>query len=104
MKITDLNAEWLSHGGEGVTYTATGLPVPLRERIGVWMDCPCGCGQPLAVTFSNPEDGLGPTRPDGPAWERTGDTLETLTLTPSIQRLHGCMWHGFITNGEARAC
>lgn len=33
-------------------------------------------------------------------WERTGDTFDTLTLKPSIQRVGGCAWHGFITNGE----
>lgn len=34
------------------------------------------------------------------AWSREGDTIETLTLHPSIQRLDGCKWHGWIRNGE----
>lgn len=107
MRITNLNAEWVGYGGDGVTYSATGLPVPRRERVGVHMDCPCGtCGQALFVSFSNPDDGLGPTstNPNHPTWERAGETLETLTLRPSIQRIGGCEWHGFITNGEAHAC
>ncbi len=37
-------------------------------------------------------------------WQRTGDTFETLTLTPSVDAAsHGVgHWHGFITNGEIR--
>jgi hypothetical protein len=50
------------------------------------------------VPFANP---IGP----GPhvnekGWRRTGDTFDTLTLTPSILRIGGCGWHGFVTNGE----
>ncbi len=36
-------------------------------------------------------------------WQRTGETFDTLTLTPSIhsrKEKGGCGWHGFITNGE----
>ena len=46
--------------------------------------------------IQNPVDG-GPRFPyDHHYWERTGDTFETLKLTPSIQRVGGCGWHGFI--------
>jgi len=47
-----------------------------------------------------PLDGGPPV--DGPkhVWTRTGDTFETLTLRPSILRMDGCRWHGFVTNGE----
>lgn len=62
----------------------------------------------MYVPFKNPLDG-GPGCGGGnPEWERTGDTIETLTLRPSIQRKQingeGCTWHGYITNGEATAC
>lgn len=33
-------------------------------------------------------------------WNATGNSLEDLTLTPSILILSGCQWHGFVTNGE----
>jgi hypothetical protein len=33
-------------------------------------------------------------------WNRTGDTFETMTLTPSIDGSGVGHWHGFITNGE----
>jgi hypothetical protein len=33
------------------------------------------------------------------AWTATGDTFDTLTITPSIDGSRGGLWHGFITNG-----
>lgn len=95
MKLADLNAQLLDshHGDKGV---------------GVMFDCPCGqCGKPCYVPFENPIKGW----PDAddvkyghPRWRREGETVETLTLTPSIWRKTengGCGWHGHITNGEA---
>lgn len=100
MKLTDLNPYWVSHGGEGVTRT-DGSPIPLRERIGISCDCPCGsCGVPLFVGFENPVDGLGPYSTHHPLWRREGETFDTLSTTPSILRRGGCGWHGYITNGE----
>jgi hypothetical protein len=32
-------------------------------------------------------------------WQRTGETFETLTLTPSVDCSAWGHWHGFITNG-----
>lgn len=106
MKLIDLNPAWVGSGGEGVR-NADGSPVPRREAIGIWFDCPCGCEHPVYVSFSNPADGLGPFHAnDGqPMWERTGNTFAELTLRPSIQRIapQAC-WHGFITNGEVITC
>lgn len=103
MKLIDLNPSWVGAGGEGVS-DAAGNPVPRREKVGVSLNCPCGCEHELFVPFANPEDGLGPIYP-GRGWQRTGDTLETLTLVPSIQReLPKRCWHGFITNGEIITC
>ena len=59
MKLIDLNPAWVGSGGEGVR-NADGSPVPRREAIGIWFDCPCGCEHPVYVSFSNPADGLGP--------------------------------------------
>lgn len=101
MKLTDLNPEWVGCGGEGVTQN--GQPVPRRERVAVSFDCPCGCEHQVTVCFSNPVDGQGPVHDT--AWERAGDTFETLTLTPSIQRGYPARcWHGFVTNGEVTTC
>lgn len=74
-----------------------------RRAVGVIMDCPCGNRDPdhrLFVPFDVALDG-SPRPPDEKAWARTGDTIETLTLSPSVQRLEACKWHGWIRNGEA---
>lgn len=108
MRLTDLEATFIGTGGSGVT-GPDGQPVPRRERIGVIMNCPCGCEHMLYVPFANPLDG-GPcaeVRDGKPwGWQRAGETLETLTLTPSVQRGEPCpkRWHGFITSGEAVSC
>lgn len=100
MKLVDLNPRWVGYGGEGVT-DAQDKPVPARERVGVQFDCPCGCSRPIFIPFTNPPDGGPPIdQPPRPTWERTGDTFETLTLKPSILRMEGCKWHGFITDGS----
>lgn len=105
MKLIEMNPHWLGFGGDGVT-TADGSFVPRRERVGIEFDCPCGCKHPVAVTFANPEDGLGPISPAPyPSWHRVGDTFETLTLSPSIQReIPARCWHGYVTNGEITTC
>lgn len=97
MKLTDLNPRWCGTGGEGVTLN--GQPVPWRDAVAVTFDCPCGCDTRVCIEFTNPLDGGPPSRDDGHTWRREGETFETLTLTPSIQRVGGCQWHGFITNG-----
>lgn len=101
MRLADLNPVFPINGGEGVTRSDTGEPVPRTEGVGVIFDCPCGNKDDrhrCYVTFANP---IGP----GPhvhekGWQRTGDTFDTLTLTPSILRIGDCGWHGYITNGE----
>lgn len=109
MRLTDLDPHWVGAGGEGVfdrLPDGTLVPAPKRTGVGITFNCPCGqCGSRGYVGFSNPLDG-GPAHDPRPGsqWQRTGETFETLTLTPSIQRRkvgeHGCTWHGFITNGE----
>jgi hypothetical protein len=108
VRLVDLDPGWIWAGGEGITRQdpATGeqVPVPERRGVGVMCNCPCGCDQRLYVPFRNPLDDGPSYDPDRPAWDRTGDTFETLTLTPSIRRAHGCGWHGFITGGEIQTC
>ncbi len=80
--------------------------MPLSEGVGVNFDCPCGCDSPCFVPFTNPIGGGAPCDPNH-GWQRTGETFEALTLTPSILRnpiRGGCGWHGFITNGEVLTC
>jgi Family of unknown function (DUF6527) len=84
---------------------------PSRHGVGLAFDCPCRCGDRCAIYFTNPLDGgaVIPIAESGNQkhrWQRTGETFDTLTLTPSInwlERENGpSHWHGFITNGEVR--
>jgi len=102
MKLSDLGAFILGHGGEGVS-DAQGNPVPYRAGVGVAFMCPCGCRELMGIFFKNPIDGGQPVDDnDRNLWQRQGDTIENLTLTPSILRRSDCGWHGFITNGQIR--
>jgi len=89
MKLIELDPRWTSAGhgrtGQGVVFLC---PKCKDHYLGVW--------------FVNPVDGKEPwAGGSGHRWTRAGDTFETLTLTPSIQIVLGCKWHGFITKGEA---
>jgi hypothetical protein len=125
MRLAVLNPRFIGSGGVGVSQPSgrpckgcagTGCdvchgtgkeyePAPERHGVGLVCQCPCGDhdeGHELYVGFANPLDG-GPALDSGPRWQRTGDTFDTLTLTPSILRSRakgGCGWHGFITNGN----
>lgn len=105
MKLSDLNPVFLQSGGPGITCSDTGEPVPVTLGVGVMFDCPCGNHDEehrCYVPFSNPIGSGSYINEKG--WQRTGDTLDTLTLMPSILRIGDCGWHGFITNGEVRTC
>lgn len=108
MKLIELNPQWMGSGGEGVSQldptTGTYVPAPRHEGVGVLLDCPCGNrdeSHQLYVPFDVALDGSTSTER---GWHRVGDTFDTLTLTPSIRRIGGCGWHGFITNGEVISC
>lgn len=66
------------------------------ETAGLHFVCPCGCGKTHAVTVNK-------GKKVEHAWEWNGD-LEKPTLTPSIQCLSACRWHGYLTNGVFRPC
>lgn len=109
MRLADLNPQFLDAGGDDVYTTdpETGALLPALKRFGVGIafDCPCGnhdedhrCYVPFQVAI----DGGPCLEPKG--WQRTGETFETLTLAPSILRVGGCGWHGWIRNGEVVTC
>jgi hypothetical protein len=65
------------------------------RRVGLLVACP-NCGAKGGAWFTNPIEG-GP--PYGRVcWDRTGETLETLTLTPSFRAVGH--YHSWIRNGE----
>lgn len=94
MRLSELNPRWV---------------MPLRFSVqlptGISFDCPCCRSRRLSVAFRNPIDPerlLAATawRASEPAWDRSGETFENLTLLPSIDFSGTGHWHGHITAGE----
>lgn len=89
MRLADADPRWYSEGngrrGQGINFLC---PNPGHEQ------CYIGC------PFENPIDGGPPIEPvyNGNYWQRTGESFDTLSLTPSLD-VPG-HWHGFITGGE----
>lgn len=52
--------------------------------------CPCGCGMANQMPVYSGETGYG--------WKWNGDRVKP-TLTPSIQQMSTCRWHGYLTDG-----
>jgi len=86
----------------------------IAEAQGIWFLCPL-CFQTnggdvgthwCEVTFANrgASDEQGSHGHDGKPtrWDMSGTNFQDLTLTPSIDLVDGCAWHGYITNGEIR--
>jgi hypothetical protein len=58
--------------------------------------CPCGkCKDITCVPIITTSKGKGW------AWNGSEDKP---TLTPSLQRIEGCNWHGYLTDGVFRKC
>lgn len=60
---------------------------------GINFVCPCGCGAILGISFV----------PPGPVWTWRRDE-DRLTVSPSIRRLDGCGWHGYLRDGVWETC
>ena len=79
-RLVDLNPRWVSG-----RYAGRDDDVPC----GIHFDCPEGHeGCSHAIPFAPAFDG-SPTpgwQQNGAIWQRSGDTFETLTLSPSIRR------------------
>lgn len=106
MKLTDLSPRWFDVPGVGT------------DKDGVTFLCPHCNTTRLAVQFANPvgttpkppmslDDKLRHVHdlgtfdvPPGYLWQRTGETFETLTLSPSVDASASGHWHGFVANGE----
>src|SRR4051812_3487927 len=97
MKLTELNPRWLLDAD----IVVGGQSIHNEHRVGmaVTFDCPHCRTTRLGVFFANPIDGGLPSD-DGKLWQRTGDSFDNLSLSPSIDvSAHG-HWHGFIKDGE----
>jgi hypothetical protein len=90
VRLAELDPTWIATG-EG------------RRGMGVMFLCPHCRDTYVGGFFANPLDGgppAGPEHTPRPRWQRSGDTFETLTITPSIDASASGHWHGFVTNGE----
>lgn len=81
-----------------------------KRLVGVTFDCPIHPDCRIGVPFKNPVTGGPPpkwTGLNGTQWQRTGETFEALTLSPSIHIMgepDDCEWHGFIRAGCFETC
>lgn len=100
MKLTDLDPRW----GVDADIVIGGVNRhdPDRHGMGITFDCPHCRTMRLAVFFANPIDGKAPSDDATRLWQRTGESFENLSLSPSIDASKHGHWHGFITNGEIR--
>ena len=58
--------------------------------------CPCGCGKVRSVDVA-----IGGNKRHH-VWNWNGDR-ERPTLSPSLDCLTGCRWHGWLTDGQFRS-
>lgn len=101
MILSELNPHWTGYGD---------ADNPIIT--GITFDCPHCKTQRLGVSFYPPIDpkgwiAKGVEIPKAEkCWNRTGDTFETISLSPSIDTNSRIdvpgHWHGFIVNGEIR--
>lgn len=64
---------------------------------GLLFVCPCGCGDIGHLPLRIPPVVVA----QQPSWDWDGNE-EQPTLTPSIRKLDGCKWHGYLTRGVWR--
>lgn len=111
MKLIELEPRWCSDSHpesadkkQGVTFLC---PHCRARRLGVFFDTPICSSSPVDIVAFHKERLRVDAHPfddihvGGVLWHRvSGETFDTLTLTPSIDAsAFGC-WHGHITNGE----
>ena len=113
-RLTDpwFEAEFIGRANEQGGFTRQGVAIDGAQGVFLW--CPCAFGHDehahgLVIPFANPRgapacpENFGPKSRDGshrPRWNMIGDSLDTLTLTPSVDVGTPSCWHGFITLGE----
>lgn len=110
MKLTDLDPRWAMDAD--IVIGGVARHYPDRHGMCVTFECPHCVDreqrtgdkrvQRLGVWFNNPIDNLPPTDDATHLWQRTGESFENLTLSPSVDASSDGHWHGHITNGEIR--
>lgn len=107
MKLSELHPRWITLNGWshaspfyiGMTFQC---PHCLDQRLGVLFDPPIDPDALVGQVFPFDIHVYARTTNQWPVWSRTGDSFDTLTLTPSIDTAWTGHWHGFIEHGEIR--
>lgn len=78
----------------------------LAKAQGVWFLCPkcfqangSSSGTHMVMCWFRDRSVPADVTPGPARWAVSGTSLANLTLSPSIQLLGGCSWHGFVVNG-----
>lgn len=84
---------------DGEFFTITGRP---NEKDVLYFECPvCPRGHGIMVSWLPPS-----LFPSGAVWQKSGNTVDDITITPSINCDVGpessCKFHGWVTNGVVR--
>lgn len=117
MKLTDLEATFVGryHAGTGPADPTSYFQLDSVDGAqGVLFVCPKCQKHSVMCWFTNPRN--APVVPDTAfprpgRWLFSGDTLDALTLSPSVDlskidaenpaHPSRCYWHGFVTSGQA---
>ncbi len=115
MRLVDLEPRWFAEPGregQGVSFVCPHCAGAERSRVrvAVAFAIPLDGGPPISLASSVLWPALWPpkgvpdvvTVPPGIHWTRTGDTLETLSVVPSVDASQAGHWHGHIQAGEIR--
>ena len=131
MKLRDLDAKFVGQWKPDGGFRELGDSIDSAQ--GILFQCPrCAAGKAagaddaihryiegdhyILIWFTNPRN--APVVPVDPNWSNrcrwtlSGDTIDSLTLSPSVDLSKGdpshgikpdpnCMWHGQVSNGEA---
>lgn len=113
MKLTDLDAVFVGMYQKTLITSYQELR-SVEGAQGVLFVCPKCQNHSILCWFKNPRNSQPvpeDAEPKPGRWTFTGDTIDTLTLTPSvdISKVDAqnpasetrCYWHGFIQNGDA---
>lgn len=114
MKLRELDPRWFAEPGRGPQGLTFLCPHCRAIRLAVAFDPPIDGGPVVSLApkalwpllwppGGTPADGSGAMTvvPPGVHWSRTGETFETLTLSPSVDASASGHWHGTVAAGEA---
>lgn len=96
-KRTGLKATIVDHFPDDDDVPFGAIYPKMQGYIGI--TCP-GCGQCSAMRVGNPKPA------ESPSWQMSGSLsdLSTLSLSPSINCVGCCGWHGYLRNGVFESC